>query len=46
MKKYLSISIASILTLSAPGIAKAQFSVAATIGGTPSMSGATLENFE
>ena len=46
MKKYLSIAIASILTLSVPGIAKAQFSVTATIGGVPTVSGATLETFD
>ncbi|MGA2242099.1 MAG: PEP-CTERM sorting domain-containing protein [Verrucomicrobiota bacterium] len=46
MKKYLSISIASILALSAPGIAKAQFSITATIGGVPTVSGASLENFD
>jgi hypothetical protein len=45
MKKYLSISIASILALSAPGIAKAQFSVTAQVGGVPTVSGATLETF-
>jgi hypothetical protein len=46
MKKYLSISIASILALSAPGIAKAQLYVTANIGGVPTVSGATLENFD
>ena len=46
MKKHLSIAIASILTLSVPGIAKAQFSVTATIGGVPTVSGATLETFD
>jgi hypothetical protein len=46
MKKYLSISIASILALSAPGIAKAQFYITADIGGVPTVSGATLENFD
>ncbi|MGD0743930.1 MAG: PEP-CTERM sorting domain-containing protein [Verrucomicrobiota bacterium] len=44
MKNYLSITIAGILTLSAPSIAKAQIYVTANIGGVPSVSGATLEN--
>ena len=46
MKKYLSISIASILALIAPGIAKAQLYVTSAIGGVPTVSGATLENFD
>lgn len=46
VKKYLSISIAGFLALSAPGIAKAQFTITATIGGVPTVSGATLENFD
>src|ERR1039458_6717129 len=46
MKKYLSIAIASILTLSAPSIAKAQFNITAQVGGVPTVSGATLENFD
>ncbi len=46
MKKHLSISIASILAVSAPGIVKAQFYITAEIGGVPSVSGATLENFD
>jgi hypothetical protein len=48
MKTYLSITIASILALSVPGIAKAQLSVTASIGGIPTVSGAssfTLETF-
>jgi len=45
MNKYLSISIASILVFSAPGIAKAQFSITAQVGGVPTVSGASLENF-
>jgi hypothetical protein len=45
LKKYLLISIASILALSAPGMAKAQLSFTAAIGGVPTVSGATLENF-
>jgi hypothetical protein len=45
MKKYLSISIACVLALTAPGIAKAQFSITASIGGLPSVSGATLALF-
>jgi hypothetical protein len=46
MQKYLSISIASILALSAPGIAKASpLTVTSAIGGVPTVSGATLENF-
>jgi hypothetical protein len=43
VKKYLAISIASLLVLSAPGMAKAQFSVTASVGDLPSVSGATLE---
>ena len=46
MKKYLSIAIASILALSAPGIANAQLYVSADVGGVPTVSGATLENFD
>ena len=46
MKEYLTITIASILALSAPGIAKAQLYVTADIGGVPTVSGATLENFD
>jgi hypothetical protein len=46
MKKHLSISIATILALSIPGIAKAQFYITAEVGGVPSVSGATLENFD
>ena len=46
MKKHLSIAIASILTLSAPGIAKAQFTITDQVGGIPTVSGATLENFD
>jgi hypothetical protein len=45
LKKYLLISIASILALSAPDMAKAQLSFTAAIGGVPTVSGATLENF-
>ncbi len=46
MKAYLSITIASILALGAPSITKAQLFVTDTIGGVPSVSGATLENFD
>ena len=47
MKKHLAISIATILALSAPGIAKASpFFVTDTIGGVPTVSGATLETFD
>lgn len=46
MKKHLSITVASILALSAPNIAKAQLYVTADIGGVPTVSGATLENFD
>ena len=42
MKKHLSISIATILAVSVPGIAKAQLYVTAEVGGIPSVSGATL----
>ena|ERR1017187_9097179 len=46
MKKYLSILIASILALGATGIAEASpLYMTATIGGVPTVSGATLENF-
>jgi hypothetical protein len=47
MKKYLSISIASILALSTFGIAKASLLyVTADIGGVPTVSGASIENFD
>jgi hypothetical protein len=46
MKTHLSISIASILASSVLGIAKAQLYVTADIGGVPTVSGATLENFD
>jgi len=46
MKKYLSISIASFLALSTPEVADAQLYVTASIGGVPSVSGATLERFD
>jgi len=44
MKKHLSISIACILACSVPGTAKAQLSITATMGGVPTVSGATLAN--
>jgi len=43
MKNHLSIAI--ILALSVTGVAKAQFTVTDEVGGTPSVSGATLETF-
>ena len=46
MKQYLSIAIASILTLTTPSIVNAQFYITADIGGVPTVSGATLENFD
>jgi len=46
VKKYLAFSIASILALGAPSIAKAQFYISADIGGVPTVSSATLENFD
>jgi len=46
MKIRLAITIASILVLSAPGMAMAQIYVTDQIGGVPSVSGATLENFD
>ncbi len=46
MKNYLLIPIAGVLALSFPGIAKAQFTISATLGGVPTVSGATLENFD
>jgi hypothetical protein len=46
MKKYLPISIASILAVTVPNIANAQLYVTAAIGGVPSVSGATLEKFD
>ena len=45
MKKHLSITIASILVIGAPVMVNAQLSFTVTIGGVPSVSGATLENF-
>ncbi len=45
MKIILSLSIAGILALSISGIAQAQFSITATVGGLPSASGATLATF-
>ena len=46
MKNYLSLSIASILALNILGAAHAQLFVTPDIGGVPSVSGATLENFD
>ena len=46
MKKNLLITIASILAMTAPGIARAQLYVTAQIGGVPTVTGATLENFD
>jgi hypothetical protein len=46
MKKHLSISIASILALSTPSIVNAQLYATTDIGGVPTVSGATLENFD
>ncbi|MGO8766550.1 MAG: hypothetical protein ACLQSR_15605 [Limisphaerales bacterium] len=46
MKTHLSIATVSILALIAPNIAKAQFTSTTTIGGVPSLSDATLENFD
>lgn len=46
MKRHLSISMATILVLSAPCMAKAQLYVTAAVGGVPSVSGATLETFD
>ncbi len=46
MKKYLSISIASILVLIAPANTKAQLYVTAAVGGVPTVSGATVETFD
>jgi hypothetical protein len=46
MKTHLLISIATILAISGPEIAKAQLYVTAAVGGVPSVSGATLENFD
>ena len=46
MKKYLSIASASILAIGATSIANAEIYVADEIGGVPSVSGATLENFD
>ena len=44
MKKQLSISIATILTLSSLGTANAQLFLTADIGGVPGVGGATLDN--
>jgi hypothetical protein len=46
IKKYFSILTASIVFLNVLGIAKASFTISATIGGVPSVSGATLETFD
>ena len=46
MKKHLSISIATILTLSSPRIANAQLFLNASVGGVPSVGGATLDNLD
>jgi hypothetical protein len=46
MKNHLSISIATLLALSLPGLAKAQFTISDSIGGTPNVSGATLQTFD
>jgi|ERR1017187_469944 hypothetical protein len=46
MKKYLSITIVSILAFGVPSMANAQIFVTADIGGVPAVSGATLENFD
>jgi hypothetical protein len=46
LKQFLTISIAGILALSAPGMAKAQLSFTATVGGVPSVSDATLDNLD
>jgi hypothetical protein len=45
MKNYLSLSLASILTVLVPAISNGQLYVNATIGGVPSVAGATLETF-
>ncbi len=45
MKKNLSITIAAILAIGAPAMVNAQLSFTATIGGVPSVAGATLETF-
>ena len=44
--KCLFILVAGILALSTPGIAMAQLSLTASIGGIPTVSGATLLNFD
>ena len=46
MKKHLSLSIATVLALSSPGISKAQLFLTADIGGVPSVGGATLDNLD
>jgi hypothetical protein len=46
MKNYLSITIASILAFSAPGIVKAQLYLKADIGGVPVVNNATQETFD
>ena len=45
LKKCLSISVASVLALSASGTVNGQFSVTASVGGLPSANGVTLEGF-
>lgn len=46
MKSYLTISIASILALTIPGTTQAQLFVTASLGGVPSVGGATLDNLD
>jgi PEP-CTERM motif len=45
MKKHLSLSITAMLAVSTPIMTNAQLYVSATVGGVPSVSSATLENF-
>jgi len=46
MKKYLPLSIATILAVNVPNLTNAQLYVTASVGGVPSVSGATLETFD
>ena len=45
MKTTLSVLMSGLLALSAPGVAKSQFSITATVGGLPGVSGASLATF-
>ena len=46
MKKYLFLSIAGLIAVTVPNVTNAQLYVTASIGGVPSVSGATLETLD